>query len=83
MEDFFAKFIREEYEWIFDDAYNVAMLLEGFEDRISEDEFYEHYNEFMDKATMLFCNDEYVIQTIHEYMDDSLRDVLKGYLNKK
>ena len=82
MEDFFARFIRDEYEWILNDDV-VQILLEGFDGRITEEEFYENADIFINRAVNLFCNDEWIIQQMHDNMDDTMRDVLKDYLNEK
>ena len=82
MEDFFARFIQEEYEWILNDDV-VQILLEGFDGRITEEEFYENADMFINRAVNLFCNDEWIIQQMHDNMDDTMRDVLKDYLNEK
>ena len=82
MEDFFARFIRDEYEWILNDDV-VQILLEGFDGRITEEEFYENMDIFINRAVNMFCNDEWIIQQMHDNMDDTMRDVLKDYLNEK
>ena len=82
MEDFFQRFIQDEYEWILnDDA--VQILLEGFDGKITEEEFYENMDMFINRAVTMFCNDEWIIQQMHDNMDDTMRDVLKDYLNEK
>lgn len=82
MEDFFARFIKDEYEWILNDDV-VQILLEGFDGRITEEEFYENADMFINRAVNMFCNDEWIIQQLHDNMDDTMRDVLKDYLNEK
>ena len=82
MEDFFARFIQDEYEWILNDDV-VQILLEGFDGRITEEEFYENIDMFMNRAVNTFCNDEWIIQQMHDNMDDTMRDILKDYLNEK
>jgi hypothetical protein len=82
MDDLFQRFIQDEYEWILsDDA--VQILLEGFDGRITEEEFYENIDMFINRAVNMFCNDEWIIQQLHDNMDDTMRDVLKDYLNEK
>ena len=82
MDDLFQRFIQDEYEWILsDDA--VQILLEGFDGRITEEEFYENIDMFINRAVNMFCNDEWIIQQMHDNMDDIMRDVLKDYLNEK
>lgn len=82
MEDFFARFIQDEYEWILNDDV-VQILLEGFDGRITEEEFYENMDMFINRAVNSFCNDEWIIQQMHDNMDDTMRDILKDYLNEK
>lgn len=84
MEDLFAKFIQEEYEWLYgenDDM--VKILLENCEKDISLADFYEHYYEFIGSAIKKFCNDEYVIQCIHDWMHDTLVTEVEIYFNNK
>jgi hypothetical protein len=82
MDDLFQKFIQDEYEWILNDDV-VQILLEGFDGRITEEEFYENMDMFINRAVNMFCNDEWIIQQLHDNMDDTMRDVLKDYLNEK
>jgi hypothetical protein len=82
MDDLFQRFIQDEYEWILsDDA--VQILLEGFDGGITEEEFYENIDMFINRAVNMFCNDEWIIQQLHDNMDDAMIDVLKDYLNEK
>ena len=82
MDDLFQRFIQDKYEWILnDDA--VQILLEGFDGRITEEEFYENIDMFINRAVNMFCNDECIIQQLYDNMDDTMRDVLKDYLNEK
>lgn len=82
MDDLFQRFIQDEYEWILNDDV-VQILLEGFDGRITEEEFYENMDMFIKRAVNSFCNDEWIIQQLHDNMDDTMRDVLKDYLNEK
>ena len=75
----FEDFIKEEYEWIYNGD-NVSMLLNGFNGEISEEEFYDNYDEFLNKAVKAYCNNDYIIQQMHDDMHDELVDVLKQYL---
>ena len=83
MEDLFAKFIAEEFEWIFSNSDSAKYILEGFDNKITEDEFYDHFEVFKERVTDMTSNDEWLIQQIHERMDDMLIDILKDYLNYK
>ena len=83
MEDLFAKFINEEFEWIYSDTDAAKWILEGFDGEINEDEFYEIFDQLKSDVTDAVANDEWLIQQIHERMDDMLIDVLKDYLNNK
>ena len=82
MDDLFQRFIQDEYEWILNDDV-VQILLEGFNGRITEEEFYENMDMFINRAVNSFCNDEWIIQQMHDNMDDTMRDILKDYLNEK
>jgi len=82
MDDSFARFINEEFEWIFSDEDSVNYIIEGFNDkRLTSEKFYKHFDEFKNQVVNMTSNDEWIIQQIHERMDDMLRDVLKEYLN--
>ncbi len=83
MDDLFARFIKDEYEWVFGESDSTDVLLEGFNGEISEDEFYENFDMFMNQAVNEYCNDEWIIQQMHENMHDILVDVLKNYLDNK
>ena len=83
MEGLFAKFINEEFEYIYSDSEVAQWFIEGFDNKFTEDEFYEHFEEFKNQVVNKTTNDEWLIQQIHERMDDMLIDVLKDYLNNK
>ena len=83
MDDLFARFINEEFEYIYSDSGAAQYFIEGFNNKFTEDEFYEHFEEFKNQVANATSNDEWLIQQIHERMDDMLRDVLKDYLNNK
>ena len=81
MDDLFAKFIDEEFEFIFSDEDNIKYIIEGFDDeRLTSEKFYKHFDEFKNQVVNMTSNDEWLIQQIHERMDDMLRYVLKKYL---
>ena len=80
MEDLFVKFINEEFEWIYNDTDSTKFILEGFSGTITEDEFYEMFEELKNQVTNAVANDDWIIQQIHERMDDMLIDALKDYL---
>ena len=83
MDSLFAKFIAEEFEWIFSDEDSVNWIIEGLNDeRLDSEKFYQHFDEFKNRVVNMTSNDECIIQQIHERIDDMLRDVLKDYLNK-
>ena len=81
MDNLFQRFIQDEYEWILNDDV-VQILLGGFDGAITEEEFYENMDMFINRAVNMFCNDEWIIQQMHDNMDDTMRDVLKDYLNE-
>ena len=81
MDDLFAKFIDDEFEFIFSDEDSVKYIIEGFDDeRLTSEKFYKHFDEFKNQVVNMTSNDEWLIQQIHERMDDMLRYVLKKYL---
>ena len=83
MDNLFAKFIDQEFEYIFSDEDCVNWIIDGLDDeRLDSEKFYQHFDEFKNKVVNMTSNDEWIIQQIHERMDDMLRDVLKDYLNK-
>ena len=83
MDNLFEQFMKQEFEWIYECGDCVDMLLDGFDGEIDEDEFYEHFDMFMNRAVENYCNNEYIIQMMHENMHDELIDVLKDYLNER
>ena len=84
MDDLFARFIEQEFEWIYEDEDVVVdMFLEALGRQISKDEFYENFEVFKNQVVNDVANNEWLIQQIHECMDDMLRDVLKDYLLNK
>ena len=83
MDDLFAKFIAEEFEYIFSDEDCVNWIIEGIDDeRLDSEKFYQHFDKFKNRVVNMTSHDEWIIQQIHERMDDMLRDVLKDYLDK-
>ena len=83
MDNLFAKFIAEEFEYIFSDEDCVNWIIDGLDDeRLDSEKFYKHFDKFKNRVVNMTSNDEWLIQQIHERMDDMLRDVLKDYLNK-
>lgn len=84
MEDLFAKFIEEEFEYMYSDDDYVNCIVEGFNnEKLTAEKFYKHFDKFKNQVVNMISNDEWLIQQIHECMDDMLRDVLKDYLNNK
>ena len=83
MEDLFVKFINEEFEHIYSDSDVAKCFVEGFNNKLTEDDFYEHFEEFKNQTVNKTANDDWLIQQIHERMDDMLIDVLKDYLNNR
>ena len=48
-----------------------------------KDELNEHLEDFMNQSVQDFCNDEYIIQTMHDWMHEFMVDAIKVYLNSK
>lgn len=81
MENYFEKFIKEEYDWLYggDDCADLIIRETG----ISEEEYYENLDDFIEKAIEDVCNDEYIIQCLHDWMHDSLSDIIEGYMEPR
>ena len=81
MEDYFEKFIKEEYDWLYgcDDCADIIMR----ETEISEEEYYEHLDDFIARATKNICNDEFIIQTLHDWMHDELSSIIEDYMEPR
>ena len=83
MKNFFEQFVKDEMEYICDD-YMFDILLENFEGELSEDELDDNLEYFINQAIKNFCNNEYIIQSLHDWMHDEVNDVVKQYvLNKE
>ena len=47
------------------------------------EEFEEHFEEFTNRATDCYCNNDWVIQEMHDIMHETLIEVIKDYLADK
>lgn len=79
MEDF----IRTEYGWIYESCSDAMDIL--FDDLDGEDfsiaEINENLSDFIDRAVERICEDEYIIQCLHDWMHDELLEVIKESLD--
>ncbi len=79
----FEEFIKDEYEFIYDNCENMEVLLDGF-DNISKDmrEKIEMnlFKEIMPIAIEGMMNNDFFWQTLHEEMDDFLIGAIKEYM---
>lgn len=79
----FEEFIKDEYEFIYDNCENIEVLLDGF-DNISDDmrEKIEMnmFEKIVPKAMDKMVNNDYFWQTMHEEMDYYLIDAIKDYM---
>ena len=79
----FEDFVRDEYEYIYENCENMEILLDGF-DNISDDmkEKLEMnmFKKIIPKAIERMANDDFFWQTFHEEMDDFLIDAIKKYM---
>jgi hypothetical protein len=82
MEKLFERFIEEEFDSIYEDSDVVNWLLDTLDDEITEDMFYDNFDELKEIVTEDVSNDEWLIQQIHERMDDMLIEALRSLLNK-
>lgn len=78
----FEDFIKEEFEFIYEGD-NVDILLNEFDNAITKEEFEEHFEEFTNRATDCYCNNDWVIQEMHDIMHETLIEVIKDYLADK
>ena len=83
MENFFEKFINEEFEYIYSDFEIFNWFVANFNIEMNENEFYDNFDDFKNDVVDAVSNDEWIIQQIHERMDDMLLDVLKNYTKEK
>lgn len=82
--DYFKRFVKEEYEWVYSESCDaVQLLLKNLEGKVSEQEFDDYFDMFTSEAMQRYTNNEYVIQSLHEIMDDCLTEVLQEYAENK
>ena len=76
-------FIRNEYEWIYESCSDAMDIL--FDDLdgidLNMDEINENLSDFIDAAVERICDDEYIIQSLHDWMHDELLNVIKESLD--
>ena len=76
-------FIRNEYEWIYESCNDAMDIL--FDDLdvedLNMDEINENLSDFIDAAVERICDDEYIIQSLHDWMHDELINVIKESLD--
>jgi hypothetical protein len=80
MDTLFERFIRQEYEFLYDCEDSVEMLVGDLENEISTMKLMENLEDFIERATENFCNDEYIIQMMHDWMHDELINVIDSSL---
>lgn len=80
MDTLFERFIKQEYEFLYDCEDSVEMLIGDLENEISTIKLMENLEDFIERATENFCNDEYIIQMMHEWMHDELINVIDSSL---
>ena len=76
-------FIRNEYEWIYESSDDAMDIL--FDDLDAEDlnmdEINENLSDYIDAAVERICDDEYIIQSLHDWMHDELLNVIRESLD--
>lgn len=76
-------FIRNEYEWIYESCSDTMDIL--FDDLDAEDlnmdEINENLSDYIDAAVERICDDEYIIQSLHDWMHDELLNVIRESLD--
>jgi acyl carrier protein len=84
MMDYYKKFIRDEYEWVYGECTDSAeQLLEEFNIDITPEEFEDNFGLFIDVATSHLLNNDDVVQYIHDGMHDDLSCTLTEYSEDK
>ena len=80
MDDLFAKFIAEEFEYMYSDEDRINYIVENLDDgEIAFKTFYQHFDTFKNQVVNMTSNDEWLIQQIHDRMDDMLIDAMMRY----
>ena len=78
----FEDFVRDEFEFIYNDCENIKILLDGLD--ISKDmrEKIEMnmFNKIMPMVIEDMTNSDYFWQTFHEEMDYFLKEAIKEYM---
>ena len=77
-----AEYFTEEFEYIYDGD-NADILLNELDNAITKEEFEENFEKFTNRATDCYCNNDWVIQEMHDIMHETLIDVIKDYLADK
>lgn len=80
MDTLFERFIKQEYEFLYDCEDSVEVLIDDLENEISTIKLMTNLEDFIERATENFCNDEYIIQMMHEWMHDELINVIDSSL---
>lgn len=81
MDTLFERFIKQEYEFLYDCEDSVEILIGDLENEISTMKLMENLEDFIERATENFCNDEYIIQMMHDWMHDELINVIDSSLD--
>ena len=80
MDDLFAKFIAEEFEYMYSDEDRINYIVENLDDgEIAFKTFYQHFDAFKNQVVNMTSNDEWLTQQIHDRMDDMLIDAMMRY----
>lgn len=82
MDNLFEQFVKDEMDWICNDDM-INILLDNFDGEITEEELEDNMEVFINQAANRFCNNEYIIQTLHDWMHDEVSDVVKEYISMK
>ncbi len=78
MRNLFEGFIEEEFNYIYKDPDIVNWFLETLNTDMTIDMFYDNFDEIKEQVIKDVSNDEWLIQIIHERMDDMLINALKN-----
>ncbi len=78
----FEKFMKDEYNFVYENCENMEVLLDGFDlsDHAKERIRMDMFDKIIPKAVEDMVNNDYFWQTIHEEMDVFLINVIKEYI---
>lgn len=82
--NYFNKFIKEEYEWLYwENTDSEKLLLEQLDNKFTDEEFEQHFDIITTEAMLRFVNNDYIVETIHDLMYDEIYNVMEEFVANK